>query len=168
MVRYTYNWKTRRETFNFWDLVQLILEVWQYVSNDTFDWDKYNHEACACWTHHEPLGLLSLVFVGIVPVIVAKSLKMKSKHQILKIAYWNRKWICWEIIIMFGIMPPNAVTSLPADTIVHWRNGSPSIGDVLSGTLNGWVRMMDNIALGLRRDKNRVHPNFWASPRQIF
>ena len=112
----TYNWKTRRETFNFWDLVQLILEVWQYVSNDTFDWDKYNHETCACWTHHEPLGLLSLVFVGIVTVMVAKSLKMKSKHQILKIAYWNRKWICWEIIIVFGIMPPNAVTSPPAPT----------------------------------------------------
>ena len=35
----------------------------------------------------------------------------------------------------------------PADTIVHWRNGWPGIGDVLSGTLNSWVRMMDNIAL---------------------
>ena len=23
--------KTRRETFKFWDLVQLILEVWQYM-----------------------------------------------------------------------------------------------------------------------------------------
>ena len=27
----TYNWKTRRESFNFWDLVQLILQVWQFV-----------------------------------------------------------------------------------------------------------------------------------------
>ena len=35
----------------------------------------------------------------------------------------------------------------PADIIVHWRNGWPGIGDVLSGTLNGWVRMMDDIAL---------------------
>ena len=52
------------------------------------------------------------------------------------------------------------------DTIVHWRNGRPGIGDVLSGTLSGWVRMMDNIAL--RCEKYRAHPNFWASPRQIF
>ena len=53
----------------------------------------------------------------------------------------------------------------PADTIVHDRRG---IGDVLSGTLNGWVRMMDDIVLRLRYEKYRVHPNFWASPRQIF
>ena len=53
-------------------------------------------------------------------------LKMKSKHQILKIAYWNKKWICWEIITVFSTMPPNAVTSpLLMHTIVHWRNGWP-------------------------------------------
>ena len=55
----------------------------------------------------------------------------------------------------------------PVDTIVHWRNGWPGIGDVLSGTLNGWVRMMDDIALRWGK-KKRVHPDVWASPRQIF
>ena len=54
----------------------------------------------------------------------------------------------------------------PAYTIVHWRNGRPGIGGVLSGTLNGSVRVMDDIALSC--EKYRAHPNFWASPRQIF
>ena len=53
----------------------------------------------------------------------------------------------------------------PADTVVCWRNGQPGIGGVLSGTLNGSVRVMDNIVLSC--EKYRVHHNFWAS-RQIF
>ena len=56
-------------------------------------------------------------------------------------------------------MPPNAVTS-PLLTLLYIEEMADQvgIGDVLSGTLNGWVRMMDNIVLLC--DKYRVHPNF--------
>ena len=60
---------------------------------------------------------------------------------------------------MFSTMPPNAVTS-PLLTLLYIEEMADQvgIGDVLSGTLNGWVRMMDNIVLLC--DKYRVHPNF--------
>ena len=53
-----------------------------------------------------------------------------------------------------------------ADTIVHWRNGWPGRYWRCIEWNTGWVMMMDNVALLC--DKYRVHPNFWASPWQIF
>ena len=88
-----------------------------------------SHYLSQCWPR-------SLLLYGITrPEWV---LKMKPKHQKLKIAYWNRKWICWEKIIMFSTMPPNAVTS-PLLTLLYIEEMADhaGIGDVLSGTLNG-------------------------------
>ena len=55
-------------------------------------------------------------------------------------------------------MPPNAVTS-PLLTLLYIEEMADQVLVMyLSGILNGWGRMMDNIVLHC--DKYRVHPNF--------
>ena len=110
--------------FTWKELTHICLCVWVIMSQQNsgtpaLEWAALLWKRCATdiWSMCLPnppwaTWLLSLVFM------VAKSLKMKSKHQILKIAYWNRKWICWEIIIVFSTMPCNTVTS-PLLTLLY-------------------------------------------------
>ena len=83
---------------------------------------------------------LSLVFVGIVlkdEIQASNYENCTLKQKVDMLEYNNRV----QHNATQGCNQP------PADTIVHWRNGWPGIGDVLSGTLNSWVRMVDNIVL---------------------
>ena len=40
------NCKTKRETFKFWDLVQLLLDIWRFSWVESLHWRRLQHELC--------------------------------------------------------------------------------------------------------------------------